>query len=599
MATSTKNLHLEHLEDDLINLGSKGAKQSIAFIEALLDLFKGNASSSVNLTVKWDGAPAIVTGTDPETGLFFIATKHAAFAKDMRLAYSEEMIDIYYEGKGSLITTLKTAFRELKNVGIKEVLQGDIMFTTEIKKHQTLDGENCITFKPNTIVYAIPESDPLYEKIQKANLGVVFHTVYKGSGPVNGLSASFGANVSAYSSPTAWIQDATYHDVSGTMSLTDAQYKTVTTLLARIKTNSLTINKFLDMLATSEGDFSIAYLLKIFINKLIRENTPVTLKSMTGFKKFIIERIVAKQKTLKTAAGQEKYEGVKKEIELFFKTYNAQLRTLFILYEDFISIKNIFVDKLNNAQSFKTFLETEQGFRHTNPEGYVAINKKGQAVKLVNRLEFSAANFNAVKDWKSPAPAATTIPDHVQLRTLVFAFGRMNPPTIGHKKLVDKVVSLAKQENCDHLIAISHSQNKKTDPLDPDTKLQFAQKMFPGVNITTSSVQKPNFFKFLEDFNNKYDRIIFVAGSDRVPEYKLKLSAYQGRIYTFKVIDVVSAGERDPDADGASGISASKMRQFARDNDYKKFRQGVPRTLTEADTKLLMQYVRNGLGLED
>jgi hypothetical protein len=599
MATSTKNLHLEHLEDDLVNLGSKGAKQSIAFIESLLDLFKGDVASSVNLTVKWDGAPAIVTGTDPETGLFFIATKHAAFAKDMRLAYSEEMIDLYYEGKGSLITTLKTAFRELKDLGISEVLQGDIMFTPEIKKHQTLDGENCITFKPNTIVYAIPNTDPLYEKIQKANLGVVFHTVYRGSGPVNSLSASFGADVSRYTSPTAWIQDASYHDVSGTISLTDAQQKTIKTLVSRIKTNSQAITKFLDMLAATEGDFSVAYLLKIYINKLIRENTPVTLKSMAGFKKFIIGRIVAKQKTLKTAAGQEKYEGVKAEIDLFFKTYNTQLRTLFVLYEDFINVKNIFVEKLNNSQTFKTFLETEQGFRHTSPEGYVAINKKGQAVKLVNRLEFSSANFNAVKDWKSPAPAATTIPDHVQLRTLVFAFGRMNPPTIGHKKLVDKIVSLAKQENCDHLIVISHSQNKKTDPLDPDTKLQFAQKMFPAANITTSSTLKPNFFKFLEDFNNKYDRIIFVAGSDRIPEYKQKLAAYQGKLYTFKVIDVVSAGERDPDAEGATGISASKMRQFAKDNDYTKFRQGVPRTLSESDTKSLMQYVRNGLGLED
>ena len=592
MTTSTKNLHLEHLEDDLVNLGSKGAKQSIAFIESLLDLFKGNSASSVNLTVKWDGAPAIVTGTDPETGLFFIATKHAAFAKDMRLAYSEEMIDIYYEGKGSLITTLKTAFRELKNLGIKEVLQGDIMFTSEIKKQQTLEGENCITFKPNTIVYAIPNTDLLYEKIKQSNLGVVFHTVYRGSGPVNGLSASFGVDVSRYTSPTAWIQDAMYHNVSGTLSLTDAQNKTVTRVLTRIKRNSLMINKFLDMLAATEGDLSVAYLLKIFINKLIRAETPVTMNSMTGLKPFIIGRIVAKQKTLKTAAGQEKYEGVKKEIEVFFRTYNTQLRTLFTLYEDFISIKNIFVEKLNKTQSFKTFLETEQGFRPTSPEGYVAINKKGQAVKLVNRLEFSAANFNAVKDWKSPAPAVTSIPDQVKLRTLVFAFGRMNPPTIGHKKLIDKVLSLAKQENCDHLIVLSHSQNKKTDPLDPDTKLQFAQKMFPNANITTSSTLKPTFFKFLEDFNNKYDRIIFVAGSDRVPDYKLKLSTYQGKLYTFKVIDVVSAGERDPDAVGAAGMSASKMREYAKNNDYTNFKKGIPITLRAADAQLLMAAIQ-------
>ena len=144
MATSTKNLHLEHLEDDIVNLGSKGAAQSIAFVEAMYDMLKGDATSPVNVTVKWDGAPAIVAGRDPETGLFFVATKHAAFAKDMRLGYTEELIDLYYAGKGSLITTLKTAYRELKDLGIREVLQGDIMFTPEIKKYQMLDGENCV-----------------------------------------------------------------------------------------------------------------------------------------------------------------------------------------------------------------------------------------------------------------------------------------------------------------------------------------------------------------------------------------------------------------------------------------------------------------------
>ena len=168
----------------------------------------------------------------------------------------------------------------------------------------------------------------------------------------------------------------------------------------------------------------------------------------------------------------------------------------------------------------------------------------------------------------------------------------MNPPTIGHKKLIDKVLSLAKQENCDHLIVISHSQNKKTDPLDPDTKLQFAQKMFPNANITTSSTLKPTFFKFLEDFNNKYDRIIFVAGSDRVPDYKLKLATYQGKLYTFKVIDVVSAGERDPDAVGAAGMSASKMREYAKNNDYTNFKKGIPNTLRATDVQLLMAAIQ-------
>jgi len=588
-----QNKHLEHLEDDIINLGYKGAQQSIAFVEALLQLFEGNSNTGVNVTVKWDGAPAVVCGKDPETGLFFVATKHGAFAKNMKLGFTEAMIDFYYEGKAGLINTLKHVYRELKDLGMTEVLQGDVMFTSEKKKIQIINGEEYLTFKPNTIVYAVPSKDPLAEKMKNSNLGIVFHTKYLGTGPVNTLSASFGVDTSRLKSRTAWIEDATYKDLSGKMTLTAQETRTVSTKLASAKTNAITIRKFLDELSMQTTDLSVGYMFKIFVNQLVRANTPITQRSLAGLEPFIIERINKKEAGVKTGKGKQRYIGLKKEIQEYLRANSANLRTMFSLYEGLLMMKNILVKKLNGAQSIPTFIETEKGFKITDPEGFVAIDKEGNAVKLVNRMEFSTANFNAVKDWTTPAaaPVETT----QKLKTMVFAFGRMNPPTIGHEKLIKKVVETARVEQGDYVIVLSKTQKSPKDPLDPDTKLVFAKKMFPRVNLQLATTQMPTFFGWLKKFyEEKYDKVIMIGGSDRVREYQDLLNKYNGQPsqYTFKVLEALSAGERDPDADGAAGMSASKMREYAKNNDYTNFKKGIPNTLRAADVQLLMAAIQ-------
>ena len=594
---TNKNMHLEHLEDDIINLGYKGAQQSIAFVEALLQLFQGGNNSKLNITVKWDGAPAVVCGKDPETGFFFVATKHAAFAKDMRLAFNEEMIDMYYAGKGGLIDTLKTTFRELKNLNMTDVLQGDILFTDTTKKTQIIEKKQYITFKPNTIVYAVPTDDILGKRIAASNLGIVFHTKYIGTGAVNTLSASFGVDVSKLKSKTAWIEDASYKDLSGKMTLTAQETRTVSSHLASAQTHALTSKQFLNELAAMDSDLSVGYLMKIFVNTLVRAGTPITQTSLSGLEDFIIDRINKKEAGVKTATAKEKYSGIKKQTHAYLRKNKVSLNSVFALYTNLLALKNIFIKKLNEAQSIPTFIETPEGFKHTDPEGYVAVDKKGNAVKLVNRMEFSSANFNAVKDWTKPAEAPKE--STAALRTLVFAFGRFNPPTIGHKKLIDKVISEAKLEKADHVVVLSHTQDKKKNPLDVQTKLYYAQTLFPKVNFDTASPQNPTLFSVLKNNNGKYDKVLMVAGSDRIAEYKRLLSQYNGGVdYTYKVLDVVSAGERDADADGATGISASKMREYAKNNDYKNFKKGLPVTTTKIIAEQLMQAVREGLGLE-
>lgn len=593
MTASKKNTHLEHLEDDIINLGYRGAQQSIEFVEALLDLFAGHTKNSVNVTVKWDGAPAIVAGIDPQTKNFFVATKHGAFAKSMKLGFNEEMIDFFYEG--DLAKILKIAFNELKDLGIKEVLQGDIMFTHMNKKNRIIDGKEYVTFKPNTILYAIPTDDPLREKIEKSNIGIIFHTKYSGVGPVNEMSATFGVDVSRLKSSTAWIEDASYKDLSGSVTLTSSETKEVQSKLASAKRNALAARRFLDDIAAQQTSLSPGYIFKIFVNRLVRDGIDVNQKTLTGFEKFVIERISAKEGTVKTAKGKERYIGLRLELQKYLRSNSMSLRSMFVVYENLIDIKGILIKKLNAVKRISTFIETETGFKVTDPEGFVAIDRFGNAVKLVNRMEFSKANFNAVKDWTKPA--ARPSENLPKLRTIVFSFGRLNPPTIGHGKLIDRVLEISREEKCDHLVIISHTQDKKKNPLKAEDKLRFAKLMFPRAKIITSTQQIPTFMKFLEEFNDKYDRVIMVAGSDKVDEYRKVIGMYIGKTFNFKVINVSSSGMRDPDADDASGMSATKMREFAKNDDFTNFKKGLPSTMREKDAQELFQAVREGMEL--
>lgn len=183
-------------------------------------------------------------------------------------------------------------------------------------------------------------------------------------------------------------------------------------------------------------------------------------------------------------------------------------------------------------------------------------------------------------------------------RTAVMAFGRMNPPTIGHQKLVDKIKSLPG----DHYVFLSQSQKPKTDPLAFVDKLRYAKFFFPNVTVGHPEVKTIiQAMQKLEELG--YERIIYVAGSDRVDSFTKLLNQYNGQAdksgnipYSFKLIKVVSAGERDPDADGAEGMSASKMRAAAAEGDLESFKQGVPQQ-DLADE--MFAAVRQGMGIRD
>ena len=223
-----KNLHLEHLEDEILNYGVDGGRAALNFLRSLRDMLAGASRSSVNMTVKWDGAPAIFCGIEPETGDFFVAKK-SVFNVNPKLYKTNAEIDA--DLSGALNSKFKVALAEFSKLGIKDVLQGDLMFTDDVGT-DTIDGTKYYTFQPNTIVYAVPVDSELGKTINKAKVGIVWHTTYTGSA-LQDMKASFGANISSLNKPSSvWMDDATYKDTSGSATFTKSENDKITQLLS-------------------------------------------------------------------------------------------------------------------------------------------------------------------------------------------------------------------------------------------------------------------------------------------------------------------------------------------------------------------------------
>ena len=388
--TEQKNLHLEHLEDEMFNRGEAGVKEAIAFIKSLAEMLKGNAKSPVDVTVKWDGAPALFTGINPENGKFFVATK-SLFNKTPKINYTNADIDANHSG--GLAEKLKVALANLKDLGITGVLQGDMLYTKGDLSAQTIDGESMVTFTPNTITYAVPAGSDLAGKINSSQMGIVFHTTYNGD-TIENLKASFGADVSGLRKTNkVWYQDASYKDVSGRATLTSNEEARVRKLIDITEQNIAKSKKTLRQIVNSD----LKDLIKIYLNANVREGVDRgTTKSFAGF---ISTRFDLKIKKLKTEKAKER---VVKEKEVLLKELRSMSRDLdglFTAHYELARAKMLILKKLQALNTMPSFIKTSTGYKVTDPEGFVAIDRSGKAVKLVDRMEFSRANFNVAKDW--------------------------------------------------------------------------------------------------------------------------------------------------------------------------------------------------------
>ena len=394
-----KNVHLEHIEDEVLNRGVTGARDAINFLRSLRDMLAGHSESNVNLTTKWDGAPAIFCGTNPENGKFFVGTK-GVFNANPKLNYTEDDIDNNHPNPG-LNEKLKVALRYLPKLGIKGVLQGDMMFTKGDIDKQVIDGTSYITFQPNTIVYAVPSGSKLARAMLDAQLGVVFHTSYIGKTMAD-MKASFNIDINHLTNTKdVWFRDAYFVDASGTATFTEEETKEITGILSDAGRLFQTINPMtLNRIAAS--DVLLTYI-KTFNNTKVRagEHIKDTKLHTVQLIKYIEDKLNKEILAAKKAETKSKREKEKNEVMRFFRGNAGELKKIFDLQNDIVDSKNMIIKKLQQIRQVTgSFLKTEDGFKVTNPEGFVAVDKlKGNAVKLVDRLEFSLANFTAQKNW--------------------------------------------------------------------------------------------------------------------------------------------------------------------------------------------------------
>lgn len=397
-----KNVHMEHLEDNILNAGVQGARQSINYLRALRDMLAGDAKAPVNLTVKWDGAPAIFAGKDPSDGKFFVAKK-GIFNKNPKVYKSDADIDA--DTSGDLNKKLKLALKHFPSLGIEGVVQGDFLYAKEDIRKETIDGTSYITFHPNTIVYAIPAKSDLAKRILRSDIGVVWHTTYRGDS-FEEMSASFGKEIASKlkESPKVWSVDAVYKDVSGNASMTKKETAAITRVLSNAGKKFNTIKRSTFDGITNHPERLVR--VKTFINSKIRQGEQI--KNPNRFVSELMDYIhdyyqkeIDKLKTEKSKAAR--IEKRKDVLSYFANTPKSQIVALFELYNLVVESKLVLISKLDKTKRIGTFLKTADGFKVTEQEGFVAIDRMGKnAVKLVDRIGFSHANFSPeiIKGWQ-------------------------------------------------------------------------------------------------------------------------------------------------------------------------------------------------------
>ena len=395
-----KNTHMTHIEDKVLYGGVDGTRQAILALRSLRDMLAGVKDG--NVSVKWDGAPAIFCGNDPRDGKFFVAKK-GIFNKSPKVYKTNADVDA--DTSGDLNAKLKAALKYLPDLGIKGVVQGDFLFDSSEVKTKKLKGKSYVTFHPNTIVYAVPSGTEAAKKVRAAKIGIVWHTTYKGNSFEN-MKASYGVNTSKFrDSKNVWSQDAMLRDMTRfTMTKKDTEE-----VNANLSNAGRIFNKISGTtLRTLENNQDLAQLIETFNNTFVRKgqvigNTKTHVMKLISHIKQKFQKEIDKRKTEKGKSVQQKKLD---EILKFFSTQNKiSLQMMFELQKSIVLAKLKIINILNKLNSAETFLKTRNGYKTTGQEGYVAIDKLGgDAVKIVDRMEFSYANFSPdiLKGWDKP-----------------------------------------------------------------------------------------------------------------------------------------------------------------------------------------------------
>ena len=389
--------HLEHLEDEMLNYGVDGCKAAVSFLKELRKML-GHQDSQGFMQTKWDGAPSVICGTHPEHGYFFVGTKSVFNKTEPKICASEAKIDMLYSG--DLAEKLKFSLKYFSQLGIKGVVQGDLLFTSDLKT-ETVEGERLYTFRPNTITYGIPVDHPIGRAARSAKIGVVFHTHYTGS-ILSEMQARAGADVTG-SADALVIKNDTPMDRVG---FTQQELQRFDNHVQKIERMCSLAGDFLDDLVSNMGStgdkkFHISTYIKQFFNSEVRAGTQITNvdETVNALVNFYDEKMQKELAKIKTVANRTKKCALVYNSENYLLDNVYKFKTMIALYKEIQTLKQMVIDKLDHLEEFRTFVQTDNGYKVTTPEGYV-MHKDGSMIKFVNRFEFAFNNFTIQKQWR-------------------------------------------------------------------------------------------------------------------------------------------------------------------------------------------------------
>ena len=399
MANVTQLKHLEHLEDEMLNYGVEGCKAAVSFLQELRRML-GCDNTTGYMQTKWDGAPAIVCGKEPLTGLFFVGTK-SVFAQTPKICYEEVDVDIHYPDGGELNKKLKVCLKYFKDLDIKGVIQGDLVFTPGDVRTERIHDERLYTFRPNTITYAIPVDHPIGKQVNSSEVGVVFHTHYTGDDFLS-MQARAGAKVSSSRNVFCIDNDTPMHKVG----LNHNEEMKFDKHVSDIEKMCMKCGDFLDELVTNTGKtgdekWHVASYLKPFFNAEIKAARTIS-NADTAFENlynFYYDKTTVMLDKIKTASTKAQKSKLVHNSQNYLRDNVYKFKSMLNLYKELQTVKQMVIDKLDHLETFKTFAQTDKGYKVTGPEGYV-LHRNGDMIKFVNRLEFSYINFTLAKQWR-------------------------------------------------------------------------------------------------------------------------------------------------------------------------------------------------------
>jgi len=589
------NTHLTHLEELVLTQGQQGYKMARAFLLELLQTLKGNSNSKIQTSVKWDGAPAIFAGINPENGRFFVGTK-SIFNKIPKINYTEQDVIKNHGHAPGLVDKLTRALKYLPGLGIENILQGDFMFDDDMIKTKDIEGIPHYTFKPNTILYAVPVDSNLGQQIGQAEFGIVFHTTYESLDS----GASFGADVTGLQRPPGvWFDDAFFTDDTGVVTLTEDE-----------EVEILRLVKEADSVNTSTNYQELpSDLLNIYINSEIKSGSFLDdpEKSFQGFSNWYSLRAQKRIGSLKSEKGKLRATQNAQQILESFNARKQDILNIFKISRLLFEAKNVFIEKYNNAvYNTKHFVDDGSGdLVASNPEGYVAVDHQGNGIKFVDRLEFSRANF-AVDKGDKFSPQISEQDEEVEIefededddpvvdasypKTVAIVPGAFKPPHKGHADMVRRYATGDGVEKADKVYVIisapldAQRMLRDGTPIDENNAIALWQKLFPEVaslpnvefSVAPSDMRSPVTvaYKYISDESplplNDGDKVMLGA-SDKPDDRENPDWMRWAGIKDEYIKDGISllAGEEYAvpalEREDGSGFSASTMRDLISD----------------------------------